>query len=61
MNTIQTKDKTHWLAHGKLSCMAAAAGLGRLMMPKEPVEEGQDAGRDDQRTNKRGRQHRAHR
>jgi len=27
MNTIQTKDKTHWLAHGKLSCMAAAAGL----------------------------------
>ena len=25
MNTIQTKDKTHWLAHSKLSCMAAAA------------------------------------
>ena len=25
MNTIQTKDKTHWLAHGKLSCVAAAA------------------------------------
>jgi len=27
MNTIQTKDKTHWLAHSKLSCMAAAAAL----------------------------------
>ncbi|OLE70568.1 MAG: hypothetical protein AUG74_07430, partial [Bacteroidetes bacterium 13_1_20CM_4_60_6] len=25
MNTIQTKDKIHWLAHSKLSCMAAAA------------------------------------
>jgi len=25
MNTIQTKDKTHWLADSKLSCMAAAA------------------------------------
>ncbi|HWX19669.1 MAG TPA: alpha/beta hydrolase, partial [Candidatus Binatia bacterium] len=25
MNTIQTKGKTHWLAHGKLSCVAAAA------------------------------------
>src|SRR5882762_11341369 len=25
MNTIQTKDKIHWLAHSKSSCMAAAA------------------------------------
>src|SRR6266478_806528 len=25
MNTIQTKGKTHWLAHSKLSCAAAAA------------------------------------
>src|SRR2546426_10515218 len=25
MNTIQTKDKIHWLTHSKLSCMAAAA------------------------------------
>jgi pimeloyl-ACP methyl ester carboxylesterase len=24
MNTIQTKDKIHWLAHSKLTCMAAA-------------------------------------
>ena len=27
MNTIQTKDKIHWLAHSKLSCMAVAAAL----------------------------------
>src|SRR4051812_46543203 len=25
MNTIQTKDKTHWLVDGRLSCVAAAA------------------------------------
>src|SRR5712671_3215207 len=25
MNTIQTKGQTHWLAHSKLSCVAAAA------------------------------------
>ena len=25
MNTIQTKGKTHWLTHSKLSCVAAAA------------------------------------
>src|SRR5436190_6675506 len=27
MNTIQSKDKTHWLAHSKLSFTAAAAAL----------------------------------
>src|SRR6266852_5190559 len=45
MNTIQTKDKTHWLAHGKLSCMAAAAGLAfsafqgfAQQVPSQPVK-----------------------
>ena len=45
MNTIQTKDKTHRLAHGKLSCMAAAAGLAfsafqgfAQQVPSQPVK-----------------------
>src|SRR5260370_21128795 len=45
MNTIQTKDKTHWLAHGKLSCMAGAAGLAfsafqgfAQQVPSQPVK-----------------------
>jgi len=45
MNTIQTKDKTHWLARGKLSCMAAAAGLAfsafqgfAQQVPSQPVK-----------------------
>src|SRR6266498_2491742 len=44
MNTIQTKGKTHWLAHGKLSCVAAATlafsafhGLGQ-QIPSQPVK-----------------------
>ncbi|HTD85368.1 MAG TPA: alpha/beta hydrolase, partial [Candidatus Binatia bacterium] len=44
MNTIQTKDKIHWLAHSKLSCMAAAAlafsafqGFAQ-QVPSQPVK-----------------------
>src|SRR5712672_1951998 len=44
MNTIQTKDKIHWLPHSKLSCMAAAAlafsafqGFAR-QVPSQPVK-----------------------
>src|SRR6266403_3813442 len=44
MNTIQTKDNTHWLAPGKLSCMAAAAlafsafqGFAQ-QVPSQPVK-----------------------
>src|ERR1700704_3372280 len=44
MNTIQTKDKTRWLAHSKLSCMAAAAlafsafqGFAQ-QVPSQPVK-----------------------
>src|SRR6266568_4036664 len=36
MNTIQTKDKTHWLAHSKLSCMAAAAALAFSAWRSDP-------------------------
>src|SRR3989442_10960719 len=44
MNTIQTKDKIHWLANSKLSCMAAAAlafsafqGFAQ-QVPSQPVK-----------------------
>src|SRR5258706_15160232 len=44
MNTIQTKDKIHWLAISKLSCMAAAAlafsafqGFAQ-QVPSQPVK-----------------------
>src|SRR5690348_16666889 len=32
MNTIQTKHKAHWFAHGKLSYMAAAAGPAQKLL-----------------------------
>src|SRR6266581_2605145 len=45
MNTLQTKDKTRWLAQGKLSCMAVAAGLAfsafqgfAQQVPSQPVK-----------------------
>src|SRR2546422_1434709 len=45
MNTRQTKDKTHWLAHSKLSCLAAAAVLAfsafqgvAQQAPSQPVK-----------------------
>src|SRR5258706_11184417 len=45
MKTIQTKDKTHWLAHSKLSCVAAAATLAfsafqgfAHQVPSQPVK-----------------------
>src|SRR5258706_12441444 len=45
MNTIQTEDKTHWLAHSKLSCTAAAAALAfsafqgfAQQVPSQPVK-----------------------
>jgi pimeloyl-ACP methyl ester carboxylesterase len=45
MNTIQTKDKTRWLAHSKLSCLAAAATLAfsafqgsAQQIPSQPVK-----------------------
>ena len=44
MNTIQTKAKTHWLAHSKLACMAAAVlafsafqGFAQ-QIPSQPVK-----------------------
>src|SRR5882724_11016716 len=44
MNTIQTKDGTHWLAHGKLSCVVVAAlafsafqGVAQ-QVPSQPVK-----------------------
>src|SRR5258708_1479492 len=42
MNTIQTKGKTHWLAHSKLSCVAALAfsafqGLAQ-QVPSQPAK-----------------------
>src|SRR5256885_2491330 len=45
MNTRQTKDKTHWLAHSKLSCLTAAAVLAfsafqgvAQQAPSQPVK-----------------------
>jgi pimeloyl-ACP methyl ester carboxylesterase len=45
MNTIQTKGKTHWLAHSKLLCLAAAATLAfsafqgvAQQVPSQPVK-----------------------
>src|SRR6266446_3400617 len=45
MNTIQTKDKTRWLAHSKLSRMAVAAALAfsvfqgfAQQVPSQPVK-----------------------
>src|SRR5205814_3844540 len=45
MNTLQTKDKTRWLAHSKLSRMAVAAALAfsvfqgfAQQVPSQPVK-----------------------
>jgi len=45
MNTIQTKDKTHWLARSKLSCIAVAAAIAfsafqgfAQPVPSQPVK-----------------------